>query len=186
MKHTVLILVLSFICFSCKNESKGKVETPAEAKESEEKINETKRDTYLLMGLKGDKEVYQVQKELENGIFIEEVALVNDLENRFICVLKMNASLTQEDIEKYRFALRFFPYDEDKEFITNKYARETGKPYEPSDFEPKLKLFEGEAYLIKGVYNELRDFKKMEIFLFDSDGFKGKKGNTIEIQEISF
>lgn len=124
-------------------------------------------------------ESLKINKQLTEGITIVSFGSYNEGDKKTF-IFKVNDSIVETALQKYKIALYLYPKEGDKELLTGKDAH-----YESSNFVPSLLQIKGNKYIVKKISTPITEFAKIRFFLFDKSGYKGVVGKAVEIENIT-
>ena len=98
-------------------------------------------------------------------------------------IFKLDNTVTDSILSKYRIGFHTYVKDTNKDDLMA-YSKSKKRNYDAWDFIPEIMEVGGNKYILKKINTSINEFPKIELFLYDRNGYKGILGNKVEIENI--
>ncbi|WP_443634538.1 hypothetical protein ABXT64_05370 [Candidatus Marifrigoribacter sp. Uisw_064] len=114
-------------------------------------------------------------------ITIKELEILSYQKEKLNFRVKLDSSFIGSGEEnKYRLAIHIYPKDDHKEMLSDR-NKSIKRNYDLDDF-----VLDGKNNFSLEINTKIKNIKKIELFLFDKDGYKGVIGERVKIKDIFF
>lgn len=121
-------------------------------------------------------------QKLTGPISIENISTTSE-KDRLTFLFRLKDDISKSELEKYRLGLHTYAKKEDQNKLLD-YSKYKDRTYDAWDFNPEITLIDGKKYIIKTIDTSIDFFPRVKMFLYDRDGYKGVRGETIEIENV--
>ncbi|WP_417237288.1 hypothetical protein [Bizionia paragorgiae] len=123
-----------------------------------------------------------INKNLSKDVFVSNVSVLQESKKKLLFNIALDSNKTNSNnLENYILAVHLYPENKDASSLSEA-SKAKNKEYDQAN----IHLRNQESLMDFDVETEIRDIKKIEIFLFSSEGYDGVIGNKIIIKDISF
>lgn len=126
--------------------------------------------------------IYQqnINQNLLDGLKVTDLNIIKEQKNKLFFTINFKGKLQKPlSLENYRMAIHIYPRKEDLKSL-NEISKSRNR-----NFEVHGLLFDEDTDIIKAEFDSnIREIEKMELFLFDKEGFEGVVGNRTNINDV--
>ncbi len=117
----------------------------------------------------------QLDKELTEGIILKDIEIIKTNKEYSI---KLNVE-GSKNFDKYNLSCKVFPYNNQE---LSEYSKSKKWIYDKED----VKLATEDSLITIKITTKIKEIKQLELFLYNTEEYKGVVGNKIILNNISF
>lgn len=153
----------------------SRLEDPSWVSEQPKDMN-----TYLYEDYKTSSRAMGV--DISKDVRIESFAII-EIQGLKKLVVEVGDQVTDSIVTKYKWGFHTYVDETDRDKLMA-YSKAKKRSYDAWDFNPKITEVNGKKFVIKTLNTKINSFTKIKMFLYDRDGYKGVRGETIEIDNV--
>ena len=127
-------------------------------------------------------EAIQIKTPLNKDINIKAISFYDKGIEKNV-IFKLDNAVSDSILSKYRIGFHTYVKDKNKGDLMA-YSKSKKRNYDAWDFIPEIMEVGGNKYIRKKINTSINEFPKIELFLYDRNGYKGILGNKVEIENI--